>query len=176
MDFLEILNTFKGKVIDAFHFELLQNAYKLQNQNIEQLTGLNNTLKENNTLLENKSKNLTEENIKIKSLLLKLQEELDMIRLESDVKNVTDVASAILAEYQKQDVTKLYSNQILAVVSFSKLEIECAIDELIKHKFIRGSHSGIGSCYYLTPVGIKYVLEMTRSKNQYLIQIQPIEK
>ena len=37
MDILGVLQTLKGKVLDATHFELLKHAYELQDENLKQL-------------------------------------------------------------------------------------------------------------------------------------------
>ena len=37
MDVIAILQTLKGKVLDATHFDMLKHAYELQDQNLKQL-------------------------------------------------------------------------------------------------------------------------------------------
>lgn len=51
MEITKILQTIKGKVLDATHFELLRNAYELQEKNITQLKSNNEALKESNVLI-----------------------------------------------------------------------------------------------------------------------------
>lgn len=85
VDIPAILANIKDKVLDATHFELLQHAYDLQNQNVEQLTRNNEALRESNELLkgevarlkvENESSRITIESLKSRLAALPNDSEL----------------------------------------------------------------------------------------------------
>lgn len=165
MDIIAILNAIKGKVLDATHFELLQNAYELQNQNIDQLNENNAALKESNDLLKSKVESLVKENGALKSHLSELEGRLAAIRSEVGERDLSEVASAILMKCVENDIANFYSEWMVNAVPFSRLQVEAAIDELEERELIDlGSVDVNGYHYSLTTGGKKYVLQMGQKK------------
>lgn len=163
MNIVEILSAIKGKVLDVAHFELLKSAYELQSQNIEQLKENNNALKESNVLLKSKAEGLTKENGELKSRLAELEGRLAAIKPDAGTRELSEVASAVLAQCVKDDIIDFYSKRMVDVVPFSKLQVEAAIDELKEREFISlGSYDNNGAHYFLKPGGKKYVLQMAK--------------
>jgi len=73
-DVIKILADIKGKALDVVHFELLKNAYELQNKNIEQLKTNNEALEESIKLLKQKNALPIQENKEISISKIKQQD------------------------------------------------------------------------------------------------------
>ena len=155
MDILGILNTIKGKVLDAAHFELLQSAYGLQDENIKQL-------KENNLLLKEKNNDLLQENSHLKQRLAVLETQL--IKQSTIVQQkLSETAKSILSKCKERDMTSFSEDDMQRSLSYSKMQFETGLDELIHLELIRqniaASFRG-SSEYELTPRGKRLAQEV----------------
>src|SRR3990172_6618028 len=134
MDILGVLQTLKGKVLDATHFELLKHAYKLQNQNLKQLNHNNDALKESNDLLKEKTARLEGELAKLQARVEEL--EADATPSPSPDYTPSPAAAAILKYCLKHDVTDFLADEMMPRLSCSKIEASAAIDELRKQNIL----------------------------------------
>jgi len=160
MDIGTILNDIRDKVLDAAHFDRLKHAYDLQNDNIEQLSRNNAAFKESNELLVKQVAELQEANDLLTQTVAQLRQRLGQLDDEAAISPLSPVALAILHLYQQADSTKLYKeSDILAALSFTRIQIEAAIDELRREDMIK--HSSInqkrGACYSLTERAKRYL-------------------
>ncbi len=148
-----ILSDIKGKVLDAAHFDRLKHAYDLQSDNIEQLSRNNAAFKEGNELLLKQVAELKEANDSLTQTVAQLRQRLAKLDDEPTLSRLSEVALAVLHLYQQADSTRLYKEtDILATLSFTRIQIESAIDELKKADMIkdRSIHPTRGICYSLT--------------------------
>ena len=154
MDISKILGGLKDKVLDAGHYELLKNAYDLQQENITQLKNNNSALKESNELFKEKSSaylekinQLEEKNFQLSKLIKEqsIKEEPTEIQLSS-------LASTVLNKIISDDATNFYQNDVAGSTGLGNIEAEAALDELSKHGLISfGSiHHDRGVRYFLT--------------------------
>ncbi len=152
MDIIKMLSGIKGKVLDAAHFELLKQTYDLQNQNIAQL-------KENNLLLQKKAKRIEKDNKSLKSSLEELRKQIPSPSDSSCLSNLSDVARDILKLYLSRDLTHMFNTDMASLLPHSQIQIEAAIDELMKANILRlgGALINRGTMYYLTDSGTKYL-------------------
>jgi len=156
MDILSILSGLKGKVLDATHFELLQSAYELQNQNISQLKENNAAIKESNVLLTDKIQQLTKQNNKLQDDIDNLKEKIPQVENE-----VSNVALALLKKCVEIDATDFYVDEMADLIPYTKMQFEAAIDELEEIKLLEFSiNDPSGDNYIITRDGKKYILQM----------------
>jgi len=156
MDILSILSGLKGKVLDAAHFELLQSAYELQNQNISQLKENNAAIKESNSLLTDKNQRLVKEN-------KELEKEIDNLKakIPQAGNEVSNVALALLKKCVEIDATDFYVDEMAKLIPYTKMEFEAAIEELEEIKFLEFSiNDPSGDNYIITRDGKKYILQL----------------
>lgn len=159
MDILGILQTLKGKVLDATHFELLKHAYELQDENVKQLKNNNEALKESNGLVKEKMGRLEAELARLRGIIEELEKKVPAVAPVSGY-SPTRAEAAILEQYVKCDETRLYDEQLFRLIRMSKIEIEAGFDELQMHKLIDiGSVGSHGASYYLTDEGKQFVLK-----------------
>ena len=157
MDITKILSTIKGKVLDATNFELLANAYDLQQQNITQLKENNTAIKDNNALLKEKLEH-TEQTIRkqaVKIEELKSQQTIPQETLSDD--EVSILRTCI--EHDKTDFTESW---VQSLTKIGNVKLETALEELCEKDFLSYSHSIMGeeSSYYLTTEGKKVALSL----------------
>jgi len=163
MDIGKILGEIKGKVLDAAHFELLQNAYELQRQNIEQLKENNAAIKEKSSLLNEKAEHLSKENEELKARIEELEAQIQKVTSSTEPNSLSEVATTILKKCIERDVTDFYVNQMIDELPYSRMESEIAIDELKELKLIRLSSAGSnGVNYRVTNAGKKFALGMSQ--------------
>ena len=162
MDIVKILSDLKGKVLDATHFELLQSAYELQNENITQLKENNEAIKETNGFLNEKIERLNSEKIDLQSTVEHLEAKLASIPAEGEV-GLSATAIDILRKCIEQDITDFDLNRIIPQLSYSRLQTEAAIDELEEKDLIQLGSVGMdsGPNYYITPEGKKQALKLS---------------
>lgn len=159
MDILGILQTLKGKVLDATHFELLKRAYELQDENLKQLKSNNEALKESNDLVKEKMGHLEAEVARLRGTIEELEKKVPTAAPVSGYAP-SRAAAAILEQYVKNDETRLYDEQLFQLIRLSKIEIKAGLDELQMHKLVDfGSVSINGASYYLTHEGKQFVLK-----------------
>lgn len=159
MDILNILQTLKGKVLDATNFELLKHAYELQDENLKQLKSNNEALRESNDLVKEKMVRLESEVARLRNIIEELEKKVSPVAPVSGY-SPSRAAAAILEQYVKNDETRLYDKQLFGLIRLSKIEIEAGLDELQMHKLIDiGSVSMNGASYYLTDEGKLFVLK-----------------
>ncbi|MDO9465525.1 MAG: hypothetical protein Q7J67_09555 [bacterium] len=161
-DIIKTLLMLKGKVLDAVNFELLRRAYELQNQNIEQLKNNNEALKESNTLLRDKANRLESENNEFKQNIKNLEKKINSINNNKMSQELSEVAEAILLECKGKDKKEFGAEDMIEILSYRKLEIEGAINELSKLKLISVYETPLmgGIRYDLTPKGTEFVLKI----------------
>jgi hypothetical protein len=143
MGITEILGQFKGKVLDAAHFDLLKHAYELQEQNIAQLKINNESLRESNELLLEKIRSLEELNIKLKDTINNLEARLKKLDSPSEF-DLSDAAKKVLGLFLLNNTTAITRVRIEDQLNLSKIEIASAIDEL-KNKQIIIIHTSHGN-------------------------------
>ncbi len=162
MDIGKILSEIKGKVLDAAHFELLESAYELQNQNIEQLKENNSAIKEKSALLQEKATHLEKENNELKARVEDLESQLANHSGQTEAIKLSEVAVAILRVCIERDITDFYSENMITVISFTRMQTEAAIEELEEKGLVALASVGPdGSNYYVTSEGKKFALEMS---------------
>ncbi len=132
MDIISILSSIKGKVFDASHFDLLKDAYDLQNENIEQLKNNNQALKESNQLLEEKIARLKQDKQTLRRAIENVTAQLEAARADTMQAEVSEVAQGIFQVYRERDIIRLYEAEIFPALQFSRIEVEAAFDELEK--------------------------------------------
>ncbi|WP_324724503.1 hypothetical protein [Lelliottia sp. JS-SCA-14] len=154
MDILKILDGVKGKVLDAAHFELLQHAYQLQENNVLQLKTNNLAFKESNELLKEKLKKHEE---KIEQLEGELSSVKKALRKQNDddsekVIKLSENATKVMSKIINEDVTHFYQNAIIDVMDISRISVEAALDELMDYGLIEAysARKGYGIHYHLT--------------------------
>ena len=162
MDIVGILNTIKGKVLDAAHFELLQSAYELQNRNIEQLTSNNSALKESNELLKEKDASLKHENTELKQRLFTLESELKEFRNSSSTE-LSDVARSILRMYVTENAGELFEGDFYSL-PFNRVEIDLGVNDLCELDMMVQSrvNMGHGAGFSLTSEGQRRALKLQK--------------
>ena len=166
MDILSILQTLKGKVLDAAHFEMLKHAYELQDQNLKQLKGNNEALKESNDLLKDKASRLEGEVTRLNDVVGELKKK---IPTPSSLQEYVPsrAAAAILDQCVAHDITEFLSLELLPRLQCSQIEGKTGIDELREHKILDLASVGArGPRYFLTAAGRAFVLQ--RGKNNGL--------
>lgn len=162
MDVISILNGVKNKVLDARNYELLKRAYDLQNENIEQLKSNNEALKESNQLLQEKVERLGNENESLRKSVEHLKEQVSKYPDTFHPGDLSEVARSVLKLYVQQDATELYDEDIIGSISYSRIHIEAALDELRKARILNIGGIDIGqgsSSYFLTEYGKKYLIQ-----------------
>ena len=159
MDILGILQTLKGKVLDATHFEDLKHAYELQDQNLKQLKNNIDALKESNELLKDKLTKLEQDVSKLRDTITALEKDVPAsLSLAEYVPS--RVAAAILEQCVKHDVNEFLAEDMFSRISLSRIEANAGIDELRKHKIIDLAAVGTrGARYFLTAEGRTFVLQ-----------------
>ncbi len=162
MNIVGILSTIKGKVLDAASFEFLQNAYEMQNKNIEQLSNNNEALKESNELLKEKNNALKEENAELKNRIATIESELRMVSMPRESSHVlSEVAKNILKQCIKSDTTDFADEYMMHSLSHTRVEIEAAFDELEQVELIFQNYDVLGEgSHALTPKGKKVALKI----------------
>ncbi len=165
MDPIAILSGLKDKVLDAKNFELLRNAYDLQNDNIEQLKSNNEAIKESNELLRERAKKLEKENQSLQRTVAELRQKVPQLDDSCESSGLSKVAVAILDLYHKSDETELWDqSQIIPPLqpSFTKIQVKSGLDELCEANIIRLSRGGGEDYlqYKLTVDGKKFLAEM----------------
>ena len=161
MDVLKILSGLKGKVLDAAHFELLQSAYELQKQNIDQLKENNSAIKESNELLKEKNEQLFSANQILSADIEELKSKLPKETSPALV-NLSESAISILTKCIELDVTNFYDQEFVKNIPYSKVKLEAAIDELEEINFLELGITNpyAGSKYNLTNPGKKFALQL----------------
>ena len=168
MDIIDILGTIKGKVLDTSHFDLLINAYELQNQNIVQLKDNNDALRVSSELLKQKIKELNDENTILRETIKKYKNIIKLLPQTSLIDNFSEIAVNILELYISNDTTELWEKYIMRTLSFSEIQVQEGLDELRRAELISSysfdpSH---GREYSLTEKG-RYNLAI-KSKQSFL--------
>ena len=159
MDITKILSTIKGKVLDAANYELLANAYDLQQQNIIQLKENNTSIKESNSLLKEKlesyKKTMHEQNEKITQL-----EELTYLPKTVDSSSRVEEEEEVLiflSNHTKLDINKNHLSQHLNI---KDEKTQYFLDNLQEDKLVCGSCSMSNpTSYSLTKQGRAYLVE-----------------
>lgn len=101
MDVTSVLQSVKGKVLDAAHFELLKHAYGLQEENITQLKSNNEALKESNLLLQDKIKKLEVQSAELEQKLGEASSTVQRLQPPASSKNsLSAPAHAVLALFK----------------------------------------------------------------------------
>jgi len=161
MDILGILTGIKGKVIDAAHFDMLQNAYDLQNQNAEQLKSNNDAITESNQLLRERCEKLEMEIGRLTAENADFRVELTEGKTGETDYTPTDIPLQILTLYRHIDEHLLFDEQVASVLTHSKLEIELAFSELLENNIVSlGIIGDRGTGYFLTTYGKRRVLQI----------------
>jgi len=162
VDILGILGTLKGKVLDASHYDLLEHAYRLQQENVTQLKENNAALRESNGLLREDLLKSKDQLAALERELAALREKIQAVARDEKPIDLSEKARAILLWMVKHDLSSFYDSQLHQARLGSKLEIETAIDELEAAKLIDVSGYGsTGTHYFLTDAGKRFVLTMT---------------
>ena len=161
MDVISILSGVKNKVLDAKNYELLKHAYDLQNENIEQLKSNNEALKESNQLILEKVKRLENENESLRQSVEHLKEQVSKYSDTFHASELSEVARAVLKLYVQEDATNMFGEDIIRAISYGRIAVEAALDELEKVGILitAGGVIGQGSCYFLTERGKKYLIQ-----------------
>ena len=121
MDIVKILGGIKGKVLDAAHYELLENAYGLQNQNIQQLKANNDAIKENNLLLKSKLEELLSDNKTLHAQIEEYKLKLSSLSKESVNKAISEVGNALLTYCLEDDATEFTTPDIYECITFTRV-------------------------------------------------------
>lgn len=159
VDILKILDQLKQKGLDVVQVELLQNAYELQNRNLEQLKENNDALRESNDLLKEKIAKLEQEN-------QGMEKKLKSLPASQPKKEISPVAQEILRHCIKEDVTEFNDEIMIAKLSgqYSRMQVEAAIGELEGKRqiFAQSVFGGYqrGTKYYLTQSGKELALTL----------------
>jgi DNA-binding PadR family transcriptional regulator len=130
MDIINILDTVKGKVLDASHLDLLKHAYELQNQNILQLKDSIDALRESNELLKQKIKELYDENKTLKETIKKYNNKTKPLPQTSLIDDFSEIAVNILELFNSNDTTELWEKFIIRALPFSEKQVKKGLDEL----------------------------------------------
>ncbi len=149
MDISKLLQSLKGKVLDAAHFELLVRAYKLQEENIKQLKTNNDALKESNALISDK---LT----RLRSERESLSGELSHIKTltPSENINLSEFAEHVLGLYVEKDGIDMFERDILGSSKLTTIQSQHAITELQEQGLISYAiPKAGGNLYVLQPRG-----------------------
>ncbi len=161
MDIIGILNSIKGKVLDSANFELIQTAYELQNNNVEQLKENNSAINESNKLLKEQTEQVVIENNQLKSKVAELEAQLTAVSPKDHAADISEAALAILKQCIDQDLTNFYDAEMVNSISFSSMQAEVGIDELLAKQLIDlSSFDAEGKFYCLTEGGKKYAINM----------------
>lgn len=161
MDILGILTRIKSKVLAAAHFDMLQSAYALQNQNAEQLKSNNDAITENNQLLREHCEKLEAEIGRLKVENAGLLVELTEGKTGETDYTPTDIPLQILKLYRHIDEHILFDEQVASELTHSKLEIELAFSELTENNIVSlGIMGDRGAGYFLTTYGKRRVLQI----------------
>lgn len=123
MSITDALRGIKGKVLDSVHYELLKNAYDLQEENIKQL-------QTNNKLLQEKLTGLERENKALKEDVSLLRQKVDKFEADAQITEFSEEACSILKVYSDSDETRLRVQEIARVTSFSNITLDAAFSEL----------------------------------------------
>lgn len=149
MDIIKLLQGLKGKVLDAAHFELLEHAYKLQEENIKQLRTNNDALRESNALISEELTRLRAERESMNG---------ELIHVKTPVKNdnyeLSEFAEHILSLYEESDAIKLFESDILEGSKLTAIQTQSGITELQEYGLISYAiPKAGGNLYALQPMG-----------------------
>lgn len=159
VDILGILGSLKGKVLDASHYDLLEHAYKLQQENVTQLRENNAALRESADLLRAELGRAKDRVVALERENTELQTRVLASGPESEL---STCALALLRWLVGDDLKAFYDVEAHDAELGSKLETEAAIDELEAAKLIDvGSYGSQGAHYYLTDAGKRFVLTLS---------------
>ena len=136
MDILNILDTVKGKVLDASHFDMLKHAYELQDQNIVQLRDNNDALRKTNELLKQRIKELNDENTILKETIRKYKNKTKSLPRTLLTDNFSEIAINILELYISNNTKELWEKFIIRSLPFSKIQVQAGLDELCRAELI----------------------------------------
>ncbi|MCE2030179.1 hypothetical protein [Sessilibacter corallicola] len=149
MDIVKILQSLKGKVLDASHFELLEHAYKLQEENIKQLKTNNEALKENNSLIADELNRLRAERESLNG-------ELSHVKtlLPSEGVNLSEFAEHVLSIFEKNDAINMLESNLLEEGGLTTIQTQSGITELQEYGFVSYAiPKAGGNLYGLQPRG-----------------------
>lgn len=159
MGVLDILSDVKGKVLDSVHFDMLESAYQLQEENILQLKSNNEALKENNGLLKEK---VTDLQSQLKNLSAEI-EPLRELKLKEDLSNdeLSANAKTIIELFIETDSTSLDENFMIQKLPFGKIEFSAAMRELEAFDIAEWGSASFdgGLSYHLTDAGSEFVAD-----------------
>jgi chromosome segregation ATPase len=170
MDITSILSGLKGTVLDAKNFAILEAAYKLQQENIEQLKTNNAALAENLQLLRERLQDLRDEMTQISSTNHRLEsdnaalkeayEEALAARQPRPRYEPSPVAWDVLEAFEKRDVDYLREETLIPEVKHSRITILAALDEL-RSKNLIGTKAG---GFELYSAGKKFIVDRPPSR------------
>jgi predicted transcriptional regulator len=160
MDVIKLLKRIKGKVLNKEHYELLRQAYELQEQKLAFIQTVNKTLGENSDLLKEKIKRLEHE---IGQLQLYLTEKevnsgsVEFAGPEKHILEISDITIAILQECLRRDMAEFTADEMSDYLRYEQSKVEAAIAELVESGLISEGKSGqTGTVYGLTDTGRNY--------------------
>jgi len=168
MDIIKTLTQIKGKVLDAAHFEILRNAYDLQNQNIDQLKTNNTAFRESNSLLKENNSRLEKETRSLKETVSTLEKQIGSFKSGSLAQEITEYAEAILHKCVKDDITEFNDERMIDSLPYSRIQAKVGLDELLNLSFICFSSATKrvrGVTYRLTDTGKKFALKLVPKEN-----------
>ncbi len=144
MDISKILQSLKGKVLDATHFDLLKHAYELQEENIKQLKTNNEALKESHRILSDKVLALEIEQENLENEVSEIHKTLP----KHEKKELSKFAKCVLDVYIKHDTTALFRDKIVQNSGLKNIEAEAGIAELVEIKHLFRAQRRAGGLYY----------------------------
>ena len=146
-------------MLDATNYELLANAYELQQQNIVQLKENNTSIKESNSLLKEKL-NTYEELIEEQSEKLSQLESQILLpkSIDKDSRNIED--NTILSFLSKNSQAAIYKDHLSSHLGLQDAKTQYYLDSLLEDKLVRASYNmSRPTKYSLTKQGRAYLVE-----------------
>lgn len=153
---IKILTGIKGKVLDATHYELLANAYDLQQQNINQLKENNSSLKESNQILKEKLETHKKELFKLKQSMA-WESNTKKEQKENPLDGLTKPHFDILTFLSENESLEL--EQITQHLNIKQAKTEYYLDLLIGTDLIEHITLVLPSKYLLNKKGRKLLVE-----------------
>ena len=161
MEITAILDSVKGKILDAANFTLLQAAYELQAQNIEQFNENNSVHRERSELLQEKIARLEAENQDLTTRLAAATREVRSLEHARGAAELSPAAIEILEQCAKNDTSIFQPHLMAAAVTCGRLQYDAAMEELQDTRLAYLRSDGFeGAVYGLTPAGMKRAMAL----------------
>ena len=157
MDIMATLNTFKGKELDDTLMQLFTKVFDAQHNEIEQLKEENTELQTSLTDSSEKLAILSNENATLNKMVIQLQTQLSTMQLSASKNRLSEVETAIMSNCINSGVSGFCSEDMVVSLTYSRLEITNAIDQLERKGLIQmGPLANSGTFYSISETGKKY--------------------